>query len=42
MVIVEKGYGRIALAHSELEGHQNWVGAAFHGIRAAKQMLELI
>jgi spermidine dehydrogenase len=25
--ILRKGYGRIAIGHSELQGHQNWIGA---------------
>jgi spermidine dehydrogenase len=38
--IVQKGYGKIALAHSELNGHQNATGALAQGKRAAEQILE--
>ncbi len=34
--IVQKGYGRIAIAHSELNGHQNATGALQQGQRAAQ------
>ena len=37
--IVEKGYGKIALAHSELNGHQNATGALAQGKRAAAQVV---
>ena len=36
---VEKGYGSIAIAHSELNGHQNATGALAQGKRAAEQVL---
>jgi len=36
---VQKGYGRIAIAHSELNGHQNATGALAQGKRAAEQVL---
>ncbi len=36
---VQKGYGRIAIAHSELNGHQNATGALQQGKRAAEQVL---
>jgi spermidine dehydrogenase len=36
---VEKGYGSIAIAHSELNGHQNATGALQQGKRAAEQAL---
>lgn len=36
---VQKGYGRIAIAHSELNGHQNATGALQQGKRAAEQIL---
>ena len=37
--VVRTGYGRIAFAHSELEGNQNWVAAYTEGTRAATQIL---
>jgi len=37
--IIEGGYGRLALAHSELDGHQNWVSAFNHGQRGMRQVL---
>ncbi len=39
---VEKGYGKIAIAHSELNGHQNATGALAQGKRAAEQILGMI
>jgi spermidine dehydrogenase len=36
---VQKGYGSIAIAHSELNGHQNATGALQQGKRAAEQAL---
>lgn len=39
--VVEKGFGRIAIGHSELNGHQNAVGAMAQGKRAAAQILAL-
>ena len=39
--VVAKGFGRIALAHSELNGAQNYTGAFQHGKRAAEQILAL-
>jgi spermidine dehydrogenase len=38
--IVAKGYGRIAIGHSELGGHQSATGAMGQGQRAARQALE--
>lgn len=38
--IVAKGYGRIAIGHSELGGHQSATGAMSQGQRAARQALE--
>jgi spermidine dehydrogenase len=38
--IVAKGYGRIAIGHSELGGHQSATGAMAQGQRAAQQALE--
>jgi spermidine dehydrogenase len=37
--IVQKGYGKIAIAHAELNGHQNATGALQQGKRAAEQVL---
>jgi spermidine dehydrogenase len=37
--IVEKGFGRIAIGHSELNGHQSAGGAMAQGKRAAEQVL---
>ena len=36
--IVQKGFGRIAIAHSELNGHQNATGALQQGKRAAEAL----
>jgi spermidine dehydrogenase len=36
---VQKGYGRIAIAHSELNGHQNATGALQQGKRAAEEVV---
>jgi hypothetical protein len=36
---VQQGFGRIALAHAELNGHQNATGALAQGKRAAEQAL---
>jgi len=40
--IVQKGFGRIAIGHSELNGHQNWTGAVEHGKRTAQQVLQMV
>lgn len=37
--IVQKGFGKIAIAHAELNGHQNATGALAQGKRAAQQLL---
>jgi len=37
--IIRKRFGRIAFAHSELNGHQHWLGAVDEGRRAAKQAI---
>lgn len=37
--IVARGYGRIAIGHSELGGHQSATGAMSQGQRAARQVL---
>jgi spermidine dehydrogenase len=39
--IVARGYGRIAIGHSELGGHQSATGAMGQGQRAARQALGL-
>lgn len=40
--IVQNGFGRIAIGHSELNGHQNVTGAFQQGQRASQQILALI
>lgn len=40
--VVRKRFGRIAFAHSELNGHQNWVAAIDEGRRATNQALEIL
>lgn len=37
--LIRKRFGRIAFGHSELNGHQHWVGAIEEGRRAAKQAM---
>jgi spermidine dehydrogenase len=37
--IVQQGFGRIAITHAELNGHQNATGALMQGKRAAEQVL---
>jgi spermidine dehydrogenase len=37
--IVQQGFGRIAIAHAELNGHQNATGALAQGKRAAQQVM---
>ena len=37
--IVQRGFGKIAIAHAELNGHQNATGALAQGKRAAEQVL---
>ena len=37
--IVQQGFGKIAIAHAELNGHQNATGALAQGKRAAEQLL---
>jgi spermidine dehydrogenase len=39
--IVAEGYGRIAIGHSELGGHQSATGAMGQGQRAAREALEI-
>ncbi|NNM32025.1 MAG: NAD(P)-binding protein [Gemmatimonadetes bacterium] len=38
--VIREPIGRIAIGHSELQGHQNWVGAAAEGRRALETLLE--
>ena len=38
--IIRKQYGRIAIGHSELRGHQYWSGAAGEGRRAVESLLD--
>jgi spermidine dehydrogenase len=33
--VIQQKYGRIAIGHSELNGHQSWTGAVTQGYRAA-------
>jgi spermidine dehydrogenase len=40
--IVAKGYGRVAIGHSELGGHQSATGAMAQGQRAARQAMKAI
>ncbi|HCZ12637.1 MAG TPA: FAD-dependent oxidoreductase [Nitrospiraceae bacterium] len=40
--IIRKRFGRIAFAHSELNGHQHWLGAVEEGRRAAKHISEIL
>ena len=40
--IIRKRFGRIAFGHSELYGHQYWLGAIGEGRRAVEQVLEII
>jgi spermidine dehydrogenase len=36
--VIRKKFGRVAFAHSELNGHQHWLAAVEEGTRAAKQL----
>lgn len=38
--VIRKPFGRIAFAHAELNGHQNWVAATTEGRRAARQVVK--
>lgn len=40
--VIRKRFGRIAFGHSELNGHQHWIGAIEEGRRAAKQALSAL
>jgi len=37
--VIREPFGRIAIGHSELRGHQNWTGAAGEGRRALETVL---
>ena len=39
--IIRQPYGRIAIGHSELRGHQYWSGAAGEGRRAVEALIDL-
>ena len=39
--VIRQPYGRIAIGHSELRGHQYWSGAAGEGRRAVEALLDL-
>ena len=39
--VVQRGFGRIAIAHSELNGHQSWTGGMQQGYRGAQQILSM-
>ncbi|HET8948769.1 MAG TPA: NAD(P)-binding protein [Candidatus Polarisedimenticolia bacterium] len=38
--VIRKPFGRVAIGHSELQGHQNWNGAAAEGRRAVEALLK--
>ena len=38
--IIRAGHGRVRFGHSELLGHQHWIGAVTEGRRAAREALE--
>ena len=38
--ILRQSYGRIAIGHSELRGHQYWNGAAGEGRRAVESLID--
>ncbi len=39
---IVKRFGRIAFAHSELNGHQHWIGAVSEGRRAVGQIIDIL
>ncbi len=39
--VIRQPYGRVAIGHSELRGHQYWSGAAGEGRRAVEALLDL-
>ncbi len=40
--VIWKRFGRIAFGHSELNGHQHWIGAIEEGRSAARKVMELL
>jgi spermidine dehydrogenase len=38
--VIREPFGRVAIGHSELGGHQNWSGAAAEGRRAVEALLD--
>jgi len=40
--VLRRPFGRVAFAHSELNGHQHWQGALGEGRRAAGQALQML
>jgi len=40
--VIRKRFGRMAFGHSELNGHQHWLGAVEEGIRAARQAMGIL
>jgi spermidine dehydrogenase len=40
--VIREPFGRIAIGHSELRGHQNWTGAAAEGRRAVEALVETV
>lgn len=40
--VIRKRFGRVAFAHSELNGHQHWLAAAEEGRRAAAQIGQVL
>ena len=40
--VLREPFGRIAIGHSELRGHQNWTGAAAEGRRAVEALLDTV
>lgn len=38
--VIREPFGRIAIGHSELRGHQNWTGTAGEGRRALETVLD--
>jgi spermidine dehydrogenase len=40
--VIRGGHGRVRFGHSELNGHQHWIGAVTEGRRAAREALEQV
>jgi spermidine dehydrogenase len=40
--VIREPFGRIAIGHSELRGHQNWTGATAEGRRAVEAVLDRV